>query len=87
MSITAKEIISNATNLKPHPEENPDKGLYKIEPPIKLVCTVSLGVNLPKGRTVLAYLFYDEKGKYPDCIQIQGHAFWWSLRYFDLSQN
>jgi hypothetical protein len=87
MPITAKEIITSAANLKPHPEENPDKGLYKIEPPIKLVCTVSLGVSLPKGQTVLAYLFYDEKGKYPGSIQIQGYAFWWNLEYFDLSQN
>lgn len=87
MPITVKEIIANATNLKPYPEEKPEKGLFKIESPIKLVCTVSLDVSLAKGQTILAYLFYDEKGKYPGSIQIQGYAFWWNLEYFDLSQN
>ncbi len=88
MPITAKEIIANATSLKPHPEQKPEKGLFKIEPPIKLVWAVSLDDGgMVKGQTALAYLLYNERGKHPSSVQIRGRVFWWSLDYFDLAQD
>ncbi|MFA6552101.1 MAG: hypothetical protein WCT19_01200 [Candidatus Paceibacterota bacterium] len=86
MPITA-DTIKQVSVASPHPKENPDEGLFCLNPEVELVCLADTDgrLNLQKGSRVRAWLLYDENGKYPNSVQLRGLIFWWELCNFELA--